>query len=165
MNVAQKSDSLGKRWKILLLFSLAANFLIVGIVAGSLLRPDFGGREGGNMRSPLRDMGYGPFGHALSQKDRKEIGRALGHRAGDLRNNRDEMRAHMSSLLTMLRAQPFDAAALRGSVAAQQSTLQERQIIGQNILLNRVESMSDSDRSEFADRLEESLRGPLRQRK
>lgn len=139
--------------RIVLFASLALNLLIVGLVAGVLLRHDRLDRQ-----TPLRDLGYGPFGAALSPADRRELARGLLGRAGDLRTNRDAIRAHFAQMLTALRARPYDADAVAALVETQQAKLAERQAIGQELLLERIAAMSDADRAAFADRLERSLR-------
>lgn len=146
--------------RIVLFTSLAFNLLVVGLVAGALLRPDrFDGRP------PLRDLGYGPFGAALSPEDRHELGRRLVDRAGDLRSNREELRRQFAEMLAALRAQPFDTSALTAVVEQQKGKLAERQEIGQALLMERITAMTDAERREFADRLERALTRAARERR
>lgn len=153
--------SRGLPWgRIVLIASLALNLLIVGLVAGALLR-----HHGFDGRPPLRDLGYGPFGAALSPEDRHELGRRMGDRAGDLRNNRQDLRRQFAEMLAALRAQPFDAAALAALVEQQKIILAERQAIGQALLLERIAAMSDAERAAFADRLERTMRRVARERR
>ncbi len=114
---------------------------------------------------PLRDLGYGPFGEALSPSDRHALARGLIGHAGDLQSNRDDIRRQFAEMLAALRAQPFDAGAWRRWWNARQTKLEERQAIGQALLLDRIEAMSDDERAAFADRLERNLRRAARDRR
>jgi uncharacterized membrane protein len=153
-DTAEISKKNGMPWgRIVLFASLALNLLVAGLVGGAILRHD---RYGDG--APLRDLGYGPFGAALSMSDRHVLTRELVGRAGDLRVNRDDIRRQFAEMLAALRAKPFDPGALQALVGQQRSKLEERQAIGQQLLLERIEAMSDDERAAFADRLERNLR-------
>ena len=143
--------------RILLFASLALNLLVVGLVAGAWLRHDR--REMPEARQmPLRDLGYGPYGQALSKSHRHELEKALAGRSRDLRQNRDEVRAQFQTLLDALRTTPFDSETVLTVISNQQNKLFERQEIGRRLLIERIEAMTAEERSEFADRLEKTLR-------
>lgn len=146
--------------RIVLFASLALNLLVVGLVAGALLRHDRF-----DTRPPLRDLGYGPFGEALSKSDRRALAGETKRHAGELQVNREDIRQQFGAMLAALRAQPFDAAALQAVTAQQIAKLAERQAIGQQLLLDRITAMSDEDRAAFADRLERNLRRAGRERR
>lgn len=159
----ETSGNSRSKWiRPVLFVSLAINLLVVGAVAGIFLRHDPSARERGAYSKPLRDLGYGPFGSAFSKSDRYEIGRAMLARDGDLKTNRDEVRQQFLGLLGLLRATPYDADAVQEIVESQRSKLNERQIIGQQVFLDRINAMSDKERASFARRLEKSLRRSLR---
>lgn len=146
--------------RIILFLSLAANLLVVGLVAGAVLRHD---RDGwaDRHRPNLRELGYGPYGQALSQADRREISRAMNNRSGDLKANRAAFRKQVTTLLDALRARPFDPELVQSVIVNQQEKLFERQEIGRQLLLDRIKAMDNRERAAFADRLERSLRrGP-----
>jgi len=145
--------------RILLFVSLAVNLLIAGMVAGAVLR-NTGERADGRA---LRDMGYGFFGAALTQGDRRAIGGEMAKRSGDLRANREHVRNQMAQFLQALRTVPYDSDAVLALSGDLQSKLAERQQIGQIALLDRIAAMSDQQRSAYADRLERAMkRGPRR---
>jgi len=154
------SPKSGFRWGRLLLFvSLAVNLLIVGMVAGAVYRN--GGPPANRAEQPpLRDLGYGPYGRALSQDDRRDIDRAMAKRAGDLNANRDEFRSQIKALLKALRTSPYDGKTVRAIIGSQQERLLQRQDIGRILLLEQIEAMSEDERKKFANRLARSLRGP-----
>ncbi len=142
------------RWsKIVLFTSLALNLLVIGLVAGMILRHGGDGRQ-----PPLRDLGYGPFGAALSGPDRTALAVGMMGRAGDLQSNREDLRQQFREMLAILRTRPFDAPALESLVDRQRAKLAERQAIGQRLLLDRIEAMTEDERFAFADRLELNLR-------
>jgi len=156
--VSKNKDKTRPGWMRIALFtSLAVNLLIVGLVGGALLRHD---RQSLNdaHRAPLRELGYGPYGRALSASDRSEIGKAMIGRSGDLRANRAEFRAQITTLLGALRTQPFEPAVVQNIIVLQQEKLIERQEIGRQLLLDRINAMDDKERAAFANRLERSLR-------
>jgi len=151
------------RWiKVLLFFSLSLNLLVVGLVGGSFLRHKPSGGYDKAHYSPLRDLGYGPFIVALSPSDKKEISRSWANRSGDLRANRDAVRAQFVTLLKLLQKKPFEIGALQEVVENQQAKLNERQKIGQQLLLDRIGAMTDDERTEFARKLERSLKRSFR---
>jgi uncharacterized membrane protein len=147
----------GKGLRIALGVSVALNLLVAGLVAGAVLR------DGGPRDRMLRDLDFGPFTEALSGADRDALRREFVARSGGFRDMRDEMRADFDALLRALRVEPFDVEAVRGLLAGQQARVQERLMLGQDLLLERLAAMSPTARAEFADRLEHRLRrGPGR---
>jgi uncharacterized membrane protein len=148
-----------KPWTRVVLFaSLALNLLIVGAIGGMVVRGGPGRMGGGEFPPPLRDLGYGVFGHALSQDDRRSIGQEMVKHSGDLNANRREIRTRVDGLLTALRADPYDAAQVQQLITQQQAQLLKRQQIGQDLLLDQIGKMSVKDRTEFAKRLERLIR-------
>jgi uncharacterized membrane protein len=143
------------RWALVV--SLTVNLIIVGLILGAA----FGRDRDGRRDSALADIGFNPFVAALPADERQELGRALVARAGDFRQNREALRGEFDKLIALLRAEPFDLAAVRASVEAQQSRLRERQEMGRDLLFERLAAMSPDERSDFADALERALRrGP-----
>lgn len=149
--------------KLVLVLSLALNLLIAGAVAGAWLRHDRQDDEG--RHGSLRDLGYGPFGEALSSEDRRDLAKELLGKARDLQANRSQFRQDFQTMLLTLRTSPFDAEAFRTMTAGQQDRLAERQAIGRRLLLDRIEAMTDGERADYADRLEQSMRRAVRDRR
>lgn len=145
----------GKGLRVALAISVALNLLIVGLVAGAVLR------DGGPRGRMMGDLGFGPFTEALSGADRDALRQAFLARMPDMRDMRRQMRADFAALLDALRAEPFDAAALRAAMEAQSARMGERLQVGQDLLLERLAAMTPEARAAFADRLEARLRhGP-----
>lgn len=145
----------GKGLRIALAVSVALNLLIVGLLAGAVLR------DGGPRARMLNDLEFGPFTEALTEQDRKALRRDFVERMPDMRDMRRQMRADFGGLLAALRAEPFDAGAVRALMAGQSARMAERLQLGQDLLVERIGAMTPKERAELADRLEERLqRGP-----
>lgn len=142
-----------KALRIALALSVAVNLAVLGLVAGAFLR------DGPGMRAAMvRDLGFGPYTEALSPDDRKALRRALFEKAPDIRENRRMMREDTAALLTLLRADPFDAGAFHERMEAQHERMEAQLRLGQDLLQEFITAMPAADRSAFADRLEKGLR-------
>jgi uncharacterized membrane protein len=144
--------------RVVLFSSLAINLLIIGMVAGALLRGGPGPQGRPRADVPFFDLGNGPIGRALSGESRQQIGRGMAAREPDLRANREEIRAQYGELIRALRKDPFDPALVERIITAQQRKLLARQDIGKNLLVARVAQMTPEQRAEYATRLERFLR-------
>jgi uncharacterized membrane protein len=156
-----KQKSRGVWLRVVLFTSLAVNLLIVGMVAGAIIRGGPPGRGFEARQLPTADFGFAPYVRALSPSDRRDLGREMRELTGDRRANREEFIAFARAFLDALRANPYDPAALQQSVARQQARLFGHQQVGQRILLGRLAHMSDGERAAYAGRLERSLRRAL----
>ncbi len=143
----------GRGVQIALAVSVALNLGVAGIVGGSFFHDGGGGR--GDM---IRDMGFGPFDEALSPKDRDSLRKSLVQHAGDLRTARQQMQSDATSILTALRASPFDPAGLATALGAQEQHLVDRLRLGTGVMRDFLVALPQDERAEFADRLEEHLR-------
>lgn len=142
--------------RVALAVSVALNLLIIGLVAGAMLR-------GGPHDRMVRDLDFGPFTEALSPEDRAALRRDFIRQAPDMRDMRRQMREDFATVLAALRAEPFDPDALRGVVANQGNRMAARLELGQDLMLARIAAMTPAERAAFADRLERRLeRGPKR---
>ncbi|AWB47946.1 hypothetical protein HYN69_04925 [Gemmobacter aquarius] len=147
----------GKGVRIALAISVALNLLVIGLVAGAVLR------DGGPRGRMGNDLALGPFTEALAPADRAALRQEFMQRMPEMRDARRQMRADFKGLLLALRAEPFDVAAVRGLIAGQSERMAGRLAVGQDLLVGRIEAMTPEARAAFADRLEEGLRrGPER---
>ena len=156
--MAAKSGNTGRGLKVALFLSLAANLLVVGLVAGTALRHDGRIERRGNVSAAI-DAGLGPFGQAMTRDQRRGFADEFGQRSGDFRRNRDEVRQQVGDMLVALRAEPFDADAVRRLFNETQVALNQRQQLGTDILIGQLQTMTASERLAFAQRLEESFKG------
>lgn len=137
--------------KIALALSVALNLAVAGLAVGAWLGD-------GPHRGMPRDMSFGPFSEALDDDDRRAIRKTLMARLGEFREQRDAARAEFDTLLGALRADPFDAAALKAALAALEARNAERLELGRSLIETRLIEMTPEERAEFADRLEKGLK-------
>lgn len=142
----------GRGLKIAFAISLAFNLLVLGLIAGAWLR---NGPPGHGMP---RDLSFGPFTEALGPEDRAAIRETIRERKDAWREGREAAKAEFVTLLAVLRADPFDPAALDAALAAIVARSANRLALGQELLTERIGAMASADRLAFADRLEGALR-------
>ncbi|GHE93589.1 hypothetical protein GCM10016455_12210 [Aliiroseovarius zhejiangensis] len=147
-------------WRILLVVSLTLNLLVLGLVIGAKWggHRDHGFDAHGPNRGAIRDLGFAPMAGALDRKDRREIGKALRAQSGSFAENRRALEAEFQSMLSALRADPFDAGALLAVMDGQAERLRQRGDLARTALVDRIERMSAEERRAFADRVEKSVR-------
>jgi len=148
--------SLSKR--ILLVASLGLNLLIIGLVAGALLR---GGPP--DHRRPV-DRSFGIVGlrsymRGLDDQDRQALRVAIDENRDQIQAGRSVIRQHLEELAEALRAEPFDTKAVEQVLAAQRQAVTGNIKLGHSILMTRINLMTAAERQSFAERLENS-RGP-----
>lgn len=154
----------GRGLRLALAVSVAFNLAVVGVVGGTMLRPD-----GPRGHALPRDLGFGFFSEALTPENRAELRLRLKSAApGVLRDGRQTLR-DLTAILVALRTDPFDADALDLAMRAQIERLRNRLEVGQSLLLSYLSDLPVSERLAFADRLEASAtnkpqrRGPVDQ--
>lgn len=137
-------DLKSHRWpwlKIALGVSLALNLVVAGVVIGAVARP--GGPD------PRRGE---PVGAALfrdlPREDRRAMWRAMNGA------KRPDWQAERTEIAALLRATPFDAAALGEYLDRRQQDHAERLLLVRKKWLERVGAMTDDERAAFAERLE-----------
>lgn len=136
-------------WRAVLIASLAVNFAVVGIVGGAILSHDRDDR-----RHPTRpDSFAGPLTRALSDADRRAIGREIRDHFEAQSDARSSRRAVTAALAEAIRAEPFDRARVEGHLAALKAEMDRGLKVAQEKLIDRVEGMSPEEREGFAERL------------
>lgn len=149
------------RWtRIALVISLALNLAVIGVAAGTLLRPEPEPKRGNKDGRIAREFGLGPFARALTKEDRAIIRGQIGKTRGNYKANRGKLRAILTETFDVIRAPELDVARLEALFAAQRDIIGSAQITGQKLLIERLKSMSAKERSAFAERAEaDMLRG------
>ena len=141
----------GRRWKWAFLGLLMVNLLAAGLIGGVIAKgPPKGDRA-------IRDLGFGLYGEALDEADRKALRKAFMEQGPGLRDLRKAMRADLAAVLAALRAEPFNPAALDTAFAEQTARLEAKMQLGQRLLRDRLVEMTLEHRRAFADRLERSV--------
>lgn len=149
----QPAEPAGRWLRLALGLSLALNLAVAGGVGGVMLKS-----RGSDHRAPMaRDLGFGPFSAALTAQDRAALRAAYREHAPDYRATRRDMQKDFTDVLTALRAEPFDAAALGTALAHQQARASDRLALGQALISDHIANMTTADRRSFADRLETNL--------
>lgn len=138
--------------RFLLIGSLAVNLLVLGLVAGAIIR----GPDG--FRAPRGvDLALGPIVQALAAEDREAIRAELrGREALQLRPVRDR-NALINALLLALRAETYDPAAVEAALNVPRDRALAVQQAVQLSLLNRISAMTPAARLAFADRLADEM--------
>ena len=133
----------------LLFASLALNLLIAGLAVGVVLK--------GPPRHASPEQGPAlPYTRAFDEDQRRTLRRAF---RGEMtrRAGRGDVLADYNRALALLRADPFDAAALRDALKKQHMRADSRRTRGQEILLDMLGSLSVEERQAYADRLEREV--------
>ncbi|MCJ8140467.1 periplasmic heavy metal sensor [Falsirhodobacter halotolerans] len=139
--------------RIALGLSVALNLLVLGIVAGAILR---------DPPPPPRDRGFAfsPIEGALSPEDRREIRHAFRARARDFDIDWRDMRAEVDRIVALLRAEPYDPAAVELILNAQRERGIRIMALGQALVADHLAGMTPDQRQGFADRLEGQMKRP-----
>ncbi len=145
------------RWmRVTLIASLAANLLVVGLVAGAALNM----RRGG-FTPPERIDGPNPMLRALTREDARALRGKLREAGPSLAETRAESRRTFEAILATLRAEPFDADRLTAEMTALAALNTRRLDDAQTALAGYLAGLDPAARRAFADRLEDALRrGP-----
>ncbi|MGH1329789.1 MAG: periplasmic heavy metal sensor [Paracoccaceae bacterium] len=148
--------------RVVLALSLGLNLAVVGLVAGAFMGKD---RNGPPRGYSSRDVGYAPFIAALDRDERRALGGELRRAAPSRAQARSARRASFERILEALRATPYDPAALEAAIAAHREDLANSQKLGQETLVSRLHAMSALERIAYADRLDQILTRPAREKR
>ena len=140
------------------ILSLGLNFLVLGAVVGEVISHKRAAARPPTMERGVEDtLGFGPLAGAFDRDDRAAMRRAAEGRGTDIAALRQAMQADFSRLDAALRAEPFDAAALRTVLAEMRSRSLQRMDLGEAVMLARLEAMTPEARAAFADRLRKGV--------
>lgn len=143
-----------KPWiRVLLVVSLALNLLILGTVGGAMMTWS----KWRSHHPPRLDMAGGPLTQALTREDRRAIARQMRKAYRDNSAPRAELKAELEELANELKAEPFDAAAVRKRLARHRGVFHDRFALGQSLLLEHLKQMQPKERAAYADRLLRAL--------
>lgn len=143
----------GGRWaRIILVVSLSVNLLIAGAIGAALWK-----HSGARVHHEPRRGDIWPIILALPRQDRDRL-RQLQEARFAATDTTDEQPPLWQSFASALRQDPFDPGPVQHLLGAQ-ADLRLRQLrAGNAALLERIVAMSDTERLEFADRIEETAR-------
>lgn len=148
----QVQQSISRKFRVLLIVSLALNLLVVGVLIGGAVM----GRPPASLGGPA--VSLGPFSQALPP----------GHRASLRRDYRKRLDAHgmtppnrsaaLAEFLEVLRTEPFDPEKVEAMFDAQRDQSMRGMQTAQDVFLEQLVEMEPSQRAAFADRLEKGLK-------
>ncbi|WP_120635882.1 periplasmic heavy metal sensor [Ruegeria sp. EL01] len=147
-----------RRWMSgLLIVSLALNLLIVGVAVGTVLRV----KGSDHAKVP---PGFGP---ALYRAFPKEHRKAMRGELSGLHGEGSKARTQgFEAISRALRAVPFDPNAVEALLQQQAQATADLQSALQAQWLTRITAMSDDERQDYADRLQEVIqKGPHSRKK
>ncbi|APE44107.1 hypothetical protein BOO69_12340 [Sulfitobacter alexandrii] len=146
----------GRRWRWVLVASLALNLVFVGLIAGAAYRHAGGPGARDHGGGPGARSYATPYVRALPRETRRALFRDL-RRSGSGMPSREERRALYDRVLAALRAEPFEADAVQSVLREQGRIAVQLQTAAEGAWLATVTAMSPADRAAYADRVAEEL--------
>ncbi|MBY6112846.1 periplasmic heavy metal sensor [Mameliella alba] len=146
----EKKSRTGRWLRVMLFVSLALNLLVMGAVAGFVVKGPPSPR--GDRSDPVL-----PYTRAFDEEQRRALRRALWRSFPKDGSVRAAYLADYQQALGILRSDPFDRAALAALLTAQSERGAEARLRGQEVLMTFLGELSADERKAYADRLEEEL--------
>ncbi len=141
------------RWmRVTLVISLAFNLLIIGAFLGAILTGGGKWRGGGHA-----DRFGGPLTRAFSEEDQRILKRRMAMAFIADGDARGAQRRLMAELAEVLRATPYDEAAVTAKLVNMRDLLGQRFDTVQSVVSDHLSTMSDTERATLADRIEEQI--------
>ncbi len=148
-DAAKQPSKMSRGWRIVLIASLGVNLAVAGLFAGAAFR--HGGHERASGHSD-------PMVRALDKDARRDIGREIRKHRENGKDMRGKFTAAFAEVLAVLRADEFDAAAMRTALERKSAVLRKSRDVGETALIAHLEGLSKAEREMFADRLEAALK-------
>ncbi|MBL3702344.1 periplasmic heavy metal sensor [Sulfitobacter sp. BDSS02] len=137
-----------RRFRIVLILSLAANLLFIGLMVGAVMRH---GHDGPRYRDRPPSVGAALF-RALPREDKREIREAMHQRDSLVRDA--ERQSDFAEIRALLVAEPFDAAALEDAMRRQIDKRHDFIEQAQVDWVARIAAMDAGERAEYVERLD-----------
>lgn len=150
MAVTGAGNCRGLRWA--LIGSVTLNLLIVGVIVGGIM-----GHQRHPPRAVVRDVTLGAFTEALSKEDRDALRKSAQKRGSEFRDMRRQSRADMIALINALAITPWNRDEVEKILARHQSRTAARVQIGDTLIFERIEAMTEQQRQAFAQRLQQDV--------
>ena len=150
------------RWmRLVLIASLAANLLIVGLLVGAAFRDKHdhrGPARGGDERSMPGDLRG--LARAMPQAPRDALRAAIESTPDAARERRRLIRENRQKFLAALEAEPFSIEDIEAIFNDQHGLFMAIARDGQGALLEAIKTMTADERSRFVANLRKGPRGP-----
>lgn len=151
--IQDKAPARPKRWvRILLGFSLALNLLVIGAIAGLAIKGP-PGRSGPPSMREISAPYVSSFSFDAKRNMRKHMRSKLPERSVAIARNR----ADYAAFLEVVRAESFDAVKATAILEGQLNRAAQMQLLGRDLAIAQIESMTLDERKAYADRVEEAL--------
>lgn len=151
------ASSRARWWPVLLVLSLAANFLVGGMVAAEYFWPERIERFTGTGYTQLLPR---KFLGDLSRERRKELLGVLKGYRGRYHADRDKLGDAALRLAAALEAEPYDAAAVKNAVDSFAAAGSEMIGGGSAAALDLISRLDAGERATLARRIAERVRRP-----
>ncbi len=133
---------------VLLAVSLMMNALVIALVITVLATGGPRGPSGGRL-----EIGLGPLVGAFSEEERAALRREFFRDSSYFDQMQRRGRENLRGLVGVLRADPFEPAALVPFLEEQRSVFADIQERGHSVLVDRISEMTPEERNALADRL------------
>ncbi|MGR3565335.1 MAG: periplasmic heavy metal sensor [Heliomarina sp.] len=137
-----------RRFRIVLILSLAANLLFIGLMVGAVMRH---GHDVTRYRDRPPSVGAALF-RALPREDKREIREAMHQRDSLVRDA--ERQSDFAEIRALLIAEPFDSAALEDAMRRQIDKRHDFIEQAQVDWVARIAAMDAGERAEYVERLD-----------
>lgn len=134
--------------KLLLILSLTANLVVIGVVAGHALRHDK--RRDGQHRAVEWIL-------RLVPEDRRALAEAHFAEAQAALEAADDAGPQVAAILAAIRAEPYDPSAVEVAMAGYGSVRAERWAVLRERIATLLAQLTPEERVGFADRLQERM--------
>jgi len=150
-NTHQTRDQKHRWTAVVLVISLGLNILIIGVIAGALLRD--GKPTGVRSERDIAALGLRTYYRALDKKHRVGLRKSARAQDGEFRRGTRAIRAALFSLADRLEAEPFDLDAVKAELALQADVIAGNISFGHRLLLDQISRMTPEERLDMARNL------------
>lgn len=150
-----RKTSQAPRWmKITLVISVAANLLIVGVMAGAVLTR---GPQPGAPRGQAGHHGANMITQALAKDDRWALRREVRQTLRTRPDLREALHTEMAALAALMRGPDYTTDALEAQLRRIQTPMMGRLSVARGVLAARLAAFDASERAAYAARLDALL--------
>lgn len=135
--------------KLLLVVSLVANFAVVGLFAGAVIKVRKGDRGGSRQIEWILRF--------VPEERRADADALFEDRRDEVRKLRRESIEDMNAIIRAIRAEPFSPETLASALEARRASTMRRREVIQDGLVELMTGFNASERAHFADALEAKL--------
>ncbi|MEM9429964.1 MAG: periplasmic heavy metal sensor [Pseudomonadota bacterium] len=136
--------------RILLFASLTLNFVLIGLIAGAILRGPFIAP----VFPPGLDGEFRVLQQALPADTKRAFRRALVGRRSEFESHAREIRSMRREFVGLLRSETLDVAAINAVVTRQQAEWSALADVARDMMIGYLETLTPDQRREIADNVD-----------